>query len=425
MHILTMVALVFIFMFANVPIAVALGLAALLYVVAVGLPIELVVQRMVYGMDNFILIAIPFFMLAGQLMNTGGITNRLFRFANALVGHLTGGLAQVNIIGSLIFAGMSGSAQADVAGPGAIEMKAMVDRGYDKEFSIGITAASSMIGPIIPPSIGFVIYGAIAGVSVGALFVGGVLPGFFIALTLMVMVHVMCRKRNYPKNPRASFGEVLIAFREALLPLFTPVFIAGGIILGIVTPTEGAVVAVIYSFILGVFFYREIKWKDLPDILLRTAVVTSMVMFIVSTASLSGWLLSHEQVPAKLTVWLASLFSSKIAILLAINGLILVLGCVMESVAILVMTIPVLMPICAKFGIDTVHFGVVLLVNIGVGMLTPPLGMILFILQGITGLPLGRVIRGVLPFLIPMMLSLIILTLWDQIVLFLPNLFIK
>ena len=425
MKISVMLILLLMFMFMNVPIAVSMGLAAFVYILMVDLPVALVVQRMVYGMDNFILLAIPFFMLAGQLMNIGGITDRIFKFANSLVGHITGGLGHVNVIASIIFAGMSGSAQADVAGLGAIEIKAMKDRGYSVDFAVGITAASSMIGPIIPPSIGFVIYGAIAGVSVGALFLGGVIPGFLMGLALMIMIYFMSIKQNYPTNPRADLRSILKSFSEALLPLLTPLFIVGGIVKGIVTPTEAAVVAVLYSFILGVFVYKEIKLKDMPQILVRTAIITTVAMFVISTASLSGWLLSREQVPAKLTIWLASVFSNKISVLFAMNGLILILGCVMESVAILVMTIPVFMPVCVKFGIDPVHFGVILLINIGIGMLTPPLGMILFILKGITGLPLGRIVRSIVPFFIPLIVTLILVTLWEPLVLFLPKMMIK
>jgi len=422
MQISIMVIFIFAFMFMNVPIAASLGLAGLIYVFMVGLPVEVVIQRMVYGMDNFILLAIPFFMLAGQLMNTGGITNRIFKFANALVGHITGGLGHVNVLASIIFAGMSGSAQADVAGLGAIEIKAMKDRGYDEEFAVGVTAGSAMIGPIIPPSIGFVIYGAISGVSVGALFIGGVVPGLLMGLSLMVLIYFLSRKRNYPVSPKAGLLTIGSAFKDAFLPLLTPVFIVGGITQGIVTPTEAAVVAVIYSFILGVFVYREIKFKDLPQILVRTAVVTSMAMFVIATASLTGWLLSRAQVPSKLTVLMASSFSSELTVLFAINAIILLLGCVMESVAILVMIVPVLMPILATFGIDPVHFGVIMLINIGIGMLTPPLGMILFILQGITGFTMGRVVKSVLPFMIPLIVTLILVSLFEDIVMLLPNL---
>jgi len=420
-----MIVLLVLFMFLSVPVAFSLGLAALIYVIFSDLPLMLVIQRMIYGMDNFILLAIPFFMLAGQVMNSGGITDRIFRFANALVGHIRGGLGHVNVVASLIFAGMSGSAQADVAGLGAIEIKAMKDRGYDDDFALAVTASSSMIGPIIPPSIGFVIYGAIAGVSVGALFIGGIIPGFLMAISIMVLIYFISKKRNYPKNERASLKEIYSSFKEAILPLLTPVFIVGGIVLGIVTPTEAAVVAVLYSFFLACFVYREIKLKMIPQILLRTAVVTCIAMFVIATASLAGWLLSREQIPIRLTAWLADFSNNKFIILLLINLIILFLGCLMESVAILVMTIPVFMPICAKFGIDPVHFGVMFLINIGIGMLTPPLGMILFILQGITGLSFGKIVKSLLPFFIPLVFTLLLVTYIQALVITLPNFFIS
>ncbi|MBW2430409.1 MAG: TRAP transporter large permease, partial [Deltaproteobacteria bacterium] len=302
------------FILLGVPIAVAMGLTAVLTFIFMGEAriLTMVAQRMYSSTTAFTLLAIPFFILAGSLMNTGGITRRVFRFAQALVGHIWGGLGQVNVVASMIFSGMSGSAVADAAGLGLIEMKAMVDSGYDRRFSAAITAASSTIGPVVPPSIPFVIYGSLTGVSVGKLFLAGFIPGALMGVALMTAVFIVSRKRNYPKEKRTSWRELLISAKEAALPLGTPVIIIGGILGGIFTPTEAAVVASVYAMFLGLVVYKAFTVKDLPKIFWQTIVHTIRVMFIIAAAGFFGWLLIRQKIPEQVIVTLTSVTTSKV-----------------------------------------------------------------------------------------------------------------
>lgn len=409
---------------AGVPIAYALGFGAMvLMVLQMGFDLNwpIVAQRTLYGVNSFIILAIPFFLLAGKLMNTGGMTERIFKFANCLVGHFSGGLGHVNIVASMIFSGMTGAAASDAAGLGAVEIKAMRDVGYDDGFSVAVTAASSIIGPIIPPSIPLVVYGLLASESVGKLLIGGILPGILVAISLFAIVYVISKKNNYPKREKASLRELSVSFLSAAPALFTPVIIVGGILGGIFTPTESAAVAAFYALILAVFIYREIDAKRLWQILHETMVDSAVICLVIGTAMLFGWVLIRSRLPIIMIEQLTSITTEPILILFILNGVLLVIGCFMETVAALSILVPVVMPLLDKVGIDPLHFGLVMVLNLMIGLMTPPLGTVAFILHQVSGVPLEKIFKAVLPFLIPLFLVLVAITIAPPIVTFLPN----
>jgi len=412
------------FLLLGVPIAISMGLTAVLTFIFMGegFVLPMVAQRMYSSTTAFTLLAIPFFILAGNLMNTGGITRRVFRFALALVGHLRGGLGHVNVVSSMIFSGMSGAAVADAAGLGLIEMEAMTKSGYDRRFSAAITAASSTIGPVVPPSIPFVIYGSITGVSVGKLFLAGCTPGVLMGIALMVAVYFVSRHRNYPKEAMASLRELISSGKEALLALGTPVIIIGGILGGIFTPTEAAVVASVYALFLGLVIYRELTIRDLPRILWDSLVHTIRVMFIISAAGFFGWLLIHQRIPEQVITGLTALTSIRWVLLLIIILILLVLGCFLEGIAVLVITIPVFMPLIERYGIDPVQFGVIMILCSMLGLLTPPVGMSLYAVASISGVSIGPLTREMWPYLLGIFMVLLIMSFIPQMSLWLPSL---
>jgi tripartite ATP-independent transporter DctM subunit len=410
----------------GVPIAISLGFGTVIAILATGkYPVLAAVHRMISGVDSYILLAIPFFILAGQLMNTGGITKKIFRFASALVGHIPGGLGHANIVASIIFSGMSGSAVADAGGLGQVEMEAMTDEGYDADFSAAVTAASATIGPIIPPSIPMVVYGAAAEVSIGALFLGGFLPGLLLGLACMALVYVMSVKRGYPKKDRLDWKEIWVSFKESFLSLLTPVIIIGGILGGIFTPTEAAVIAAVYSFILGFIVYREITVKDLMQMLVNTVVATSTVVLIIGGAASFSWVVAMEGVPQKVASFLLSITSNPYVIILLLNIVFLILGMFMESLSVLLITVPFLMPLITQLGLDPVHLGVVLVLNLMIGLSTPPVGMSLFVCAKIANVKLERLYKAMIPFLVPLIAVLLIVSYFPDTVLLLPRLFLK
>jgi C4-dicarboxylate transporter DctM subunit len=411
------------FMILGVPIAVAMGLTAVLAYIFRGqeFVLTMVAQRMYSSTTAFTLLAIPFFILAGNLMNTGGITQRVFRFALALVGHLRGGLGHVNVVASMIFSGMSGAAVADAAGLGLIEIEAMKKSGYSPQFSAAVTAASATIGPVVPPSIPFVIYGSITGISVGKLFLAGCIPGLLMGVSMMVAVYFVSKARNYPREPRASLGEVLGSLKEAVLALGTPVIIIGGILAGIFTPTEAAVVASVYALFLGLVVYREMKTQDLPRILWDTLLHTLRVMFIIAAAGFFGWFIVHQRVPEDLINGLTALTLGRWGLLLLIILILLVLGCFLEGVAVLVITIPIFMPLIERYSIDPVHFGVIMTLCSMIGLLTPPVGMCLYAVSSISGVPIGALTREMWPYLLGIFIVLLIMTFLPEFTLWLPN----
>lgn len=411
--------------FLGVPVAVAMGITAVGFFVYLGEThvLTMIAQRMYAATTGFTLLAIPFFILAGNLMNTGGMTTRIFRFANALVGHVKGGLGHVNVLASLIFSGMSGSAVADAAGLGLVEIKAMDEAGYDRPFSAAVTAASSTIGPVVPPSIPFVIYGSLTNTSVGKLFLAGFIPGFMMAIAMMVAVYITAKIRNYPKGERASLKEVWESFKGASLALVMPVIIIGGILSGLFTPTEAAMVACVYALFLGLLVYKEISVKDLPRILWETTVHSVRVMFIIAAAGFFGWLMIHQRIPDVVIRTLTSMVSTPSGLLLVIIAVLLVLGCFLEGIAVLVITIPIFMPLIAKYNIDPVHFGVIMILCSMIGLVTPPVGMSLYAVASISGVDIWTLSKELLPYIIGIFLVTLIMALCPGLALFLPNLF--
>ena len=411
-------------MLLSVPIAFSIGLGSVYYFLASGKPLMMIPQKMFTTVDNFTLLAIPLFILAGNIMNTGGITKRLFAFARTCVGHITGGLGHVCVVASIIFAGMSGSATADAVGLGSIEIPAMEKEGYDKDFSSAIVLGAATIGPIIPPSIIMVIYAVVAGVSVGALFVAGIIPGLLMGGGLMVGVYVISKKRKYPSYPRATFRQLLIATRDAFPVLLTPVIIIGGIYTGYFTPTEAAMIAVVYAVTLG-FFYGEISFRAIWQILRETSVTVGVIMFIIGITGAFAWWLSLEKIPLLFTEYIYSLTHDRMLILLMINLIILVEGCFLDATPIVLIMVPILMPLLKTLNVDMVYFGILISVNTMIGLTTPPVGVCLYAVSAIAKLPMERIVRAYIPFLTILIVVLFLLQVFPQLSLFLPNLLFK
>lgn len=411
----------FLLLIAGAPVAVALGVASLVFTLIEGVPSMVVLHRMVGGIDSFPLIAVPFFIMAGHLMNTAGVTTKIFAFARAAVGWMYGGLGHVNVGASIIFAGMSGAAVADAGGLGNIEIKAMRDAGYDTDFSVGITAASSTIGPIIPPSLPLVVYGVIADTSIGQLFAAGLIPGLLMAFSLMIMVAVYAKIRNYPRDDRFRMGVFLNAFVHAILPLFTPIIIVGGILFGIFTPTEAAIAAVVYSLFLGIFVYRTLDFKRILRVSMDTVETTASIMMIVAASTIFAWILTSEQVAQAFASELLGFTENKTAILLIMMLIVLVVGCFMETIAAITILTPVLLPVAMTVGVDPVHFGIILILNLMIGLLTPPVGMVLYVLAKVSDVPFERCVIATAPFLVPLVTVLLLLTFIPALSMWLPT----
>lgn len=417
-------ALLFLFFVIRVPIAFAMGLsAAIAMVFFYHVPITVAVQQMFTSNDSFPLLAVPFFMLAGALMESGGISRRLVNFASALVGFIHGGLAHVTIMASMFFAGISGAAAADTAAVGTLMIPEMKKRNYDAGFASALQAASGSLGVIIPPSIPMVIYGVMASTSIGALFLGGIGVGILVGLSLMVVSYVISKRRGYSPEKNFSFLRVWTTFKEALWALGTPVIIVGGIMTGIFTATESAVVATDYALIVGFFIYKELKIKNLPGIFIKSAITSALVMFIIANASVFGWILAFEQIPQTLTDTFTSLTRNPVALLLIINLLLLIIGTFIETASALIIFVPLLVPLIPHLGIHPVHFGVLMVFNLAIGMLTPPMGICLIVSCSIAGISLERVSRAVLPFVLVMFVDLLIVCFVPFITTYLPGLF--
>jgi TRAP-type transport system large permease protein len=412
----------------GVPIAFAMGVATLLAIVAHGgLPFSLLAQRALVGADSYALLAIPFFILAGNLMNSGGITTRIIDFANAVVGRFRGGLAQTTVVSAMLFSGISGSAVADATALGKVLIPAMKKQGYGGPFSAALMAASAVNGPIIPPSIPLVIYGLSVGkgVSVAALFLGGLVPGILLGLSLMAMAYYISVKRNYPAFERVPWREIPRRALPAMWAMLMPVIILVGVTGGIVTVTESAAVAVVYALVIGLLVYRELSVKDLFQILIQTALDSALVMFIIALASGFGYLMAISGLPREIAAWISSISTDPLVILLLINGLLLVVGCFMEAIAAMLILIPVLIPIVQAVGIDLVHFGLVMVFNLMLGLLTPPVGILLYICANFAEVKLEDEVREVLPFLGMGLLVLLLITAFPTLVLWLPNLLLR
>ena len=408
-------------MILGLPVGVALGLSCISYVALAGLPDVVVLHNMIGGVDSFPLLAIPFFILAGHLMNTGGITARIFDFARALVGWLPGGLGHVNVGASVLFAGMSGAAVADAGGLGNVEIKAMRDAGYDTDFSVGITAASSTIGPIIPPSLPLIIYGVTASVSIGELFAAGLVPGLLMALSLMIMVAWLSWSRNYPRDKGFMPKVAWQRFLHAILPLMTPAIIIGGIVSGAFTPTESAVAAVTYALFLGMFVYRSIGWRQLVRASIDTVETTASILLIIATAAVFAWILTANQVAAHLGAALLTVSDNPAFVMLAMMAIILVLGLFMETVAAITILVPVLLPVALQVGIDPVHLGIVMVLNLMIGLLTPPVGMVLYVLAGVSGISFERCVKATMPFVVPLLIVLMLVAFIPGLAIWLPS----
>ena len=460
-----MLKIVFLLLMAGgIPVAIAMAGASLIYILVSGtMPPFAVVHRMIGGIDSFPLLAVPFFILAGNLMNNAGITNRIYNFALALVGWLKGGLGHVNVLGSVIFAGMSGTAIADAAGLGTIEIKAMKDHGYATEFAVGVTAASATLGPIIPPSLPFVIYAMMANVSVGALFLAGILPGVLMAVLMMATVAYFAHKHGWGGDIRFSasrFGKAMIEtavvagwplavywivqagaqpqltvivalvilfaadryFKfQAVLPIMTPVLLIGGMTTGIFTPTEGAIAACVWAMVLGLAWYRTMSWKMFVKVCLDTVETTATVMFIVAAASIFGWMLTATGVTAQIAAWVLAVTREPWLFLLMANLLMLFVGCFLEPTAAITILVPILLPIARQLGIDPVHFGLIMVLNLMIGLLHPPMGMVLFVLARVAKLSVERTTMAILPWLLPLLASLVLLTYVPAVSLWLPR----
>jgi tripartite ATP-independent transporter DctM subunit len=397
-------------------------ISSLVYLLLAGIDPRIIIQKIILGPDSFVLLAVPFFILAAQIMNSTGITKRIFRFASTIVGHFPGGLAQVNIVDSMIFAGMSGSAIADASGAGLMEIEAMVSQGYEKSYATAVSAASSTIGPIIPPSIPMVIYAVIAEASVGKLFLGGMIPGIFMGLAMMVITHFIAKKRGFYRDRRATLKEFFDAFKGAFLALSTVAILLGGIYTGVFTPTEAAAIAALYALFLGTAVYRELGLRDVFQIFSRIVISCGFITFIISTSAIFSWIIAREQVPQRLATIMLSLTTSKPLILLFMNILFLILGMLMDTNAIMLIFLPIVLPVVKSVGIDLVHFGVVVTLNLMIGLLTPPFGVLLFLLSGLTKVPIEDILREVFPYILVLVFVLFLITYWEGPVMFLPNL---
>jgi tripartite ATP-independent transporter DctM subunit len=421
---MTMTIIFFLWLFLlliGTPIYVSFGLASLLYVILQHFQPLIIPHKVAMAANSFPLLAAPFFILMGNIMNQAGITRRIFNFANTMVGWLRGGLGHANVVASMIFAGMSGAAVADAGGLGTIEIAAMREGGYDDDFSCAITAASATIGPIIPPSLPMIIYGVIAETSVGGLFVGGFIPGILMGITLMVMVSFYARKRNYPKQPFPSIKMVWKSFKEAFWALLAPIILLVGIASGVFTPTEAAVIAAFYALIIGLFIYREFRIKDLPKMILGTVETNGVVLALVMTAVLFGWDLAVAQVPQKLGKILIGISINPLIILFTINIFLLIVGCFMEAIAAMMILVPILLPVSIALNIPPIQFGVIIVLNLMIGTITPPVGVVLYVTANVAKISFERVTKATTPFIIPLLVVLFLITLFPILTTFLPR----
>jgi tripartite ATP-independent transporter DctM subunit len=419
-----MLLLLAVLMLLRAPVAVALGLPALLWLYLQDLPLAVATQRVYGTLNNSVLLAVPMFLLAGRLMNLLGVTEKIFDFALAVVGHIRGGLGHVVVMASLIFSAMSGSAAADAVGVGTITVKAARERGYDPEFAAAITLAASTLAPIIPPSIIMIIYGATASVSIGKLFIGGVVPGLLFALALLATVSIVARRRNYPRGPAFSVGHLWKSFKRAFLVLLTPVLIIGGIFGGLFTPTEAATVAVLYVLALGLW-YRGASWRAIYRECVATGATVGVLLLVVGLSGVDGWVFTYEQLPMRFAEAVKGVVDGKVAVALMLLGVVLVLGMFMDAVPIILMAVPVMMPLAQAVGLDPIHFGVLFCIMCVVGLITPPVGVALYGVATVSKLPMERVFWATVPFFAALIAGVVLLVLFPPLVTALPKLLIR
>ncbi|MDQ0246451.1 tripartite ATP-independent transporter DctM subunit [Bacillus fengqiuensis] len=414
----------FVFLLIGIPISLVLGMTTILYFLLVGdsMLLESTPMRLFSGLENFGLLAIPLFMLAGELMNGGGITTRLVKFTKVLIGHVRGGLAYVTIVSNMFLASILGSANAQAAMMSKVMVPEMEKEGYDKEFSSALTLASSIVAPIIPPSMIFIIYGTLSGTSIGGLFMAGIIPGIMYGAGFISLIAFLGYKHNFPKSERATRKEIMQSMLNVLPALLVPFIIIVGILSGVFTATESAAIACAIAFLIGVFWYKELKWKELPQILINTVISTATVTFLIAMANIFGWMIAFEQIPQLIANGMLSLSENPFVFLLLVNIMLLLLGMVLDGIAALIILTPVLMPLVTAFEIDPIHFGVIICINLTIGLLTPPVGTGLFIVSSIAEVKFERLVKATMPFLIMGIVILFVLTYWEDSVMFIPRL---
>lgn len=412
----------FVTLVAGLPIAFCLGVSSVAYLACSDYSLELVPSKMYNGIDSFVLLAIPGFILAGNLMNHSGISRRLISFCNALLGHIHGGLGLANVGSSMLFAGISGTAVSDTASMGTIMIPAMEKEGYDVDFACAVTATSSTVGPIIPPSLPMIIAGTISNLSVGKLFLAGAIPGFILGAGLMAMTWGISVKRNYPRGEKSTLPEIFRSFLGAFWALLMPVIILYGIVGGTFTPTEASVIAVIYALFVGLVIHRELPWKKIPEIVLESTITTASLMVLVGFAALFGWILTVEQVPQAIASSILSISDNKFVVLILINLILLVVGAFMETIAALMILFPVLLGVATGVGVDPIQFGVIVVLNLVIGLTTPPVGVCLFVASSIGDISLSRIAKASFPFLLVSLAVLALVTFVPALSTFLPSL---
>ncbi len=409
----------------GVPIGIALGLSSAVYLFLADIDLSVVPQYMFAGMDSFVLLCIPGFVLAGNLMNGGGITDQIVRFGNSVVGHVRGGLGLANVVGSMIFAGISGTAVAETASIGAVMIPAMKKSGYDAPFAAALTASASTVGPIIPPSVPMIIVGTLTGLSVGKMFLAGAIPGLLLGLGMMVTVVILSRRRGYPKGAWLGFRHVLVTSKAAFWAILMTAIVLYGIVGGVFTPTEASVVAALYAFVIGLFVYKGFKISAVPKILIDSAIGSGALVLLVGLANVFGWILTSEQIPQTIAAAMLSLTTNKYVIILMINILLLIVGTFMETIAALIILFPPLLAVALKVGIDPIHFAIFAVLNLMIGLTTPPVGVCLFVAANIAEVSMAQVSRAIVPFLICNILVLFMVAYIPGISLWLPGLFYK
>lgn len=407
------------------PIGIALGLSSVVYLWLADIGLAVVPQYMFAGMDSFVLLCIPGFVLAGNLMNGGGITDQIVRFGNSVVGHVRGGLALANVIGSMIFAGISGTAVAETASIGAVMIPAMKKSGYDAPFAAAVTAAASTVGPIIPPSVPMIIVGTLTGLSVGKMFLAGAVPGLLLGVGMMITVAILSHRRGYPKGTWLGLAHVFATSKAAVWAILMTVIILYGIVGGVFTPTEASVVAALYAFVVGLFIYKGFRLADLPRILVESAIGSGALVLLVGLANVFGWILTSEQIPQTIAAAMLSVTTNKYLIILLINILLLIVGTFMETIAALIILFPPLLAVAVKVGIDPIHFAIFAVLNLMIGLTTPPVGVCLFVAANIAKIDMGKISRAIVPFLICNILVLFLVSYVPAISLWLPSLFYR